>query len=350
MKKSCLIGLLICLLAVPAWGHPPIRVYVDGTPVVFSDQAPVIVEERTLVPMRRIFEAMDATVSWSEPTQTITAVRNSDTVKMVIGKKEVLRNDQVVYTMDVPAQIMQDRTMVPIRAVAKAFDANIQWDGVNYIIDITSPTQSALPSENSYHKEVFAEDGTLLLTVDYSYAPLKANTASAKRINDHFRQKVQDKGKEYTAQYTEIAQALYDAAKKADQPFSPCYAMGVYEVSAETADLASIVLRERSFTGEDEEVSVSSWLYSLHTGNTTTLADVVADSEQELQTLMQKGFDTLIDANPQGFFADAKKRLSAHPEYIHTYIEKNQIVCYINPGMIADTHAGVIAYAIAYSI
>lgn len=350
MKKSFLIGLLICLLAVPAWGHPPIRVFVDDAPVIFSDQAPVIVEDRTLVPMRRIFEAMDATVTWSEPTQTITAVRNTDTVTMVIGNKEVKRNGQVVYTMDVPAQIMQDRTMVPIRAVAKAFDADIRWDGDNYIIYIASPKQATPAStENAYHKEIFAEDKTLLLTVTYNYTPLRANTEAAKKINADIRTALTKKGEAMTAQYTEAAQTLYNTAKKNGSTFNPLYSMGSYTVSAETANFASIVLRERHFTGDTEQVSVSSWLYNMKNGNKSVLTDVVPDSETELQTLMQSGFYALIDANAKGFHADAKQTIAQHPEYIHFYLEKDKIIFYINPGVIAEPHAGVIAYAVPYS-
>ena len=128
MKKIILGSLLALCIAVPALAHPPITVYVDQQKVAFADQAPVIVDDRTLVPMRKIFEAMDADVTWDEPSQTITSTRGSDVVTMTIGQKQVYKNGKVVYTMDVPAQIMQDRTMVPIRAVALAFDANVAWD------------------------------------------------------------------------------------------------------------------------------------------------------------------------------------------------------------------------------
>lgn len=79
-------SLLALSIAVPALAHPPITVYVDQQEVVFADQAPVIVDDRTLVPMRKIFEAMDADVTWDEPSQTITSTRGSDVVTMTIGQ------------------------------------------------------------------------------------------------------------------------------------------------------------------------------------------------------------------------------------------------------------------------
>lgn len=53
MKKIILGSLLALSIAVPALAHPPITVYVDQQEVVFADQAPVIVDDRTLVPMRK---------------------------------------------------------------------------------------------------------------------------------------------------------------------------------------------------------------------------------------------------------------------------------------------------------
>ena len=61
MKKIILGSLLALSIAVPALAHPPITVYVDQQEVVFADQAPVIVDDRTLVPMRKIFEVSHGT-------------------------------------------------------------------------------------------------------------------------------------------------------------------------------------------------------------------------------------------------------------------------------------------------
>ena len=97
MKKIILGSLLALCIAVPALAHPPITVYVDQQKVAFADQAPVIVDDRTLVPMRKIFEAMDADVTWDEPSQTITSTRGSDVVTMTIGQKQVYKNGKVVY-------------------------------------------------------------------------------------------------------------------------------------------------------------------------------------------------------------------------------------------------------------
>ena len=63
--KKVFLGLLAALmLTVPAFAHPLITVYVDGEQLSF-DQPPIIQDDRTLVPMRKIFEALDAQVIWT---------------------------------------------------------------------------------------------------------------------------------------------------------------------------------------------------------------------------------------------------------------------------------------------
>lgn len=206
-EKIILGSLLALCIAVPALAHPPITVYVDQQKVAFADQAPVIVDDRTLVPMRKIFEAMDADVTWDEPSQTITSTRGSDVVTMTIGQKQVYKNGKVVYTMDVPAQIMQDRTMVPIRAVAVAFDANVAWDGINYVIDIT--TDGSAAASGNYSKQIHADDGTLLATVSLTYSPLTSNSTAANKINKNVYDQISQKASVITVQMETAAKAAY---------------------------------------------------------------------------------------------------------------------------------------------
>lgn len=91
------------------------------------DQPPIISEGRTLVPLRTIFEAMGASVDWNAETQTVTAVRGGDTVSLTIGSNVMYKNGTAV-SLDVPAQIVNSRTLVPARAVAEAFGAFVGWD------------------------------------------------------------------------------------------------------------------------------------------------------------------------------------------------------------------------------
>ncbi len=104
-----------------------IKVILNNEEVSF-DQPPIIQNDRTLVPLRAIFEAMGATVYWNGNTQTVISTLYGTTVQLTIGSNILYRNGEA-KTLDVPAQIINDYTMVPARAVAEAFGAYVDWDG-----------------------------------------------------------------------------------------------------------------------------------------------------------------------------------------------------------------------------
>ncbi len=110
---------------------PAIRVFVNNNEVVFPDQRPIIASDRTLVPVRGVFEKMGMTVSWDASTQKVVLHDSETTVTLRLGDKDLIvskngRSRTVV--MDVPAATVNDRTLVPVRVIAEALDANVGWD------------------------------------------------------------------------------------------------------------------------------------------------------------------------------------------------------------------------------
>lgn len=103
-----------------------IFVTVNHVPVWF-DQPPTIVNDRTLVPLRAIFEAMGAEVNWDPATRTVTAVRGEDKLSLVIDTNIINKNGKD-FEIDVPAMIIGDRTMVPARAIAESLGASVDWN------------------------------------------------------------------------------------------------------------------------------------------------------------------------------------------------------------------------------
>ena len=117
-------------------GDQNISVIINGNPVEF-DQPPVIQNDRTLVPLRAIFEALNAQVDWDADTQTVTAQRGDISIKLQIGSDQLYINGKAV-TLGVPAQIIGGRTMVPARAIAESFGADVAWDNETRTVTITS--------------------------------------------------------------------------------------------------------------------------------------------------------------------------------------------------------------------
>ena len=91
------------------------------------DQNCVIVKDRTLVPLRAIFEALGANVDWDDATSTVTAVKDGKKISLTIGDKTLIAGGEA-KTLDVPPQLIGSRTLVPVRAVSESLGANVNWD------------------------------------------------------------------------------------------------------------------------------------------------------------------------------------------------------------------------------
>jgi len=114
-----------------------IIIFIDGQLQTFP-KPPVEVNGRTLVPLRAIFEALGAKVEWDEATQTVTATKDNNTIKLTIGSKVAYKNGEKIF-LDVPAQLYNgDTTMVPIRFVSEALGAKVGWDAYSNSVIITN--------------------------------------------------------------------------------------------------------------------------------------------------------------------------------------------------------------------
>ena len=141
MKKILGIILAVMMLATVAFASN-ITVTLNGTAIDFADQPATIVDGRTLVPLRAIFEALGASVEWDQATKTVTSAMDDTTVKLTIGDNNLYKNDEAV-TLDVPAQIINSRTMVPARAIAEAYGVDVQWDSATRTVVLTKEEKKA---------------------------------------------------------------------------------------------------------------------------------------------------------------------------------------------------------------
>ena len=136
-----LIGLFFTGMAIQA--EQPIQVVLDGVVLTF-DTAPVNIDGRTMVPMRVIFEALGADIHWDGEAGTVTATRDDLMVVAVIGETIMVVNG-VATLMDVAPVIVNDRTLVPVRFISEAFGADVEWDQINRTVIIASAEYSEPP-------------------------------------------------------------------------------------------------------------------------------------------------------------------------------------------------------------
>jgi len=150
MKK--LISILLCALLLVGFGsltvmaNTPISVTLNSNPIAF-DVPPQMVDSRTMVPLRAIFEALNADIDWDGDTQTITATRESVVVVMQVDNP-VITVSGASITLDVPPLIINSRTLVPTRAVAESFGVDVQWNqNTQTVVLTTELVQGPTPVE-----------------------------------------------------------------------------------------------------------------------------------------------------------------------------------------------------------
>lgn len=122
----------------------PISIQLDGEKLVTGDVNPVLVEGRTYIPFRVLFEAMGAEVNYDDATRTVSATRDGIKIDFVVGKTDVTVTEgetkQVVKT-DAASFIQNGRTLVPVRFAAQALDCNVGWDSLNRTVVIIDNTK-----------------------------------------------------------------------------------------------------------------------------------------------------------------------------------------------------------------
>lgn len=122
-----------------------------------TEDSPQIIDGRTMVPVRAIFEGIGAEVTWDSNTKTIKGTRENDTVEMVINSDVININGEET-TMDASPKIIYGRTYAPARYVAESFGFEVEWDSVNKIVNITSDDIPATYMD--FEKEEITETAT----------------------------------------------------------------------------------------------------------------------------------------------------------------------------------------------
>jgi len=132
---------------------PVENIIVKGKHLGF-DTPPVIKSGRTLVPVRALVQAFGAEVKWNPVDQTVTITKGDQKIVLTLGETEVVVNDGTIQ-LDVPAQAMNGRTVVPLRFIAEQMGFEVDYEdgditieeGVVQTADVTEEAEDALEEE-----------------------------------------------------------------------------------------------------------------------------------------------------------------------------------------------------------
>ena len=152
MKRFFALSAAVLALCVPVFAENDVNVVVNGNAV---DMKGVILENRTMVPVRGVMEELGYTVDWDADTKTATLKNDVNTVKITAGESVFYLNDTAV-TPDVPQAIIEGRFMLPLRAVSEAVGAKVDWDGESKTAVITTgetKTEEPKPEKDDASKD-----------------------------------------------------------------------------------------------------------------------------------------------------------------------------------------------------
>ena len=176
MKTNKILCILLVLifsmnfLVVPVMAEEDIKVLLNDTALSF-DVRPQIINDRVMVPMRAIFEALDCEVRW-DPSILTASATSRDGIKVIftlwnstmrIVRGEVLDDRGNIIThgtterveLYAPPQIVDGRTLVPVRAISEAVDAEVNWDG--YIRSVIISQGTELDINDPEVQQLFAD-------------------------------------------------------------------------------------------------------------------------------------------------------------------------------------------------
>lgn len=192
MRKFLLHILLILLmvsLSVSAFAaedlpNQEIKIYVNDTKIQF-DVPPAFIQNRTMVPIRAVFEAMGAIVEWNNDTKTVTITRGT-IVQVQLDNRRALINGKPVM-MEVPATGLDGRILVPLRFIGEALEAEVEWVNSTKTAFVNDISEQKEDTGNIQNWGRFVTDGEWNYFIIQTNVLVRENTISKEqeKLSDH---------------------------------------------------------------------------------------------------------------------------------------------------------------------
>ncbi len=120
-----------------AFGADPVYVKLNGVSIAYEDAQPQIMNQRAMVPFRKTAETLGATIEWNKETETATMIKG-DRVVVHTMRTQIITVNGKAYTFDTPSAVIQDRTMMPVRMLSEALGNPVTWDNSTRTVNIVA--------------------------------------------------------------------------------------------------------------------------------------------------------------------------------------------------------------------
>ncbi len=341
------------LMASTGSDYPPVQLNLNGQ-YLYSDVDPVIVNGRTLVPLRVISEANQAEVEWDDNSRTVTVIGRNEAgedlkITIQIGsaaagiQKGALVQDQV---LDVPAQIINNRTMVPVRFICETLGLSVYWDGENRIIYLSRSSEDSIPIQVTA-KEVKYKNDWIDVNLQIPVISGLNNTAMQESLNNtlendalQFKNPLEKDAEEYYQQ----------AAGNEELHFWPYAAYTEFITVYDKNNLLSITVDYYDYTGGahgyTERVAYN---YDLVSGEEIKLNDLFMDS-YDFKTILDQEVQRQIKQDLEIYFGDDLSSYQGINEDQPYYIEDDGLIVYFGLYEIAPYAAGIREFKVPFTL
>lgn len=347
MKKNTLkrnvslaLGAALVFGTVPAYAADQVTVNLNGSQLEF-DVNPVIENSRTLVPFRKIFEALDCAVSYTKEdgAQIVTANRGNKWITLEIGKNEITVDGET-KTLDVAPKIVNGRTLVPLRAISEGLDCTVDWSAETKTVDIRKKEGQYAVSSAHISKNVTDEKGNILITMAFEYPVIenKDNNAFITAVNEQYKKDAETVISDMEAEFKDSAAAVLSYEGK---NYHPMVFTRSFEVGLNQDNLLSITELDYADTyGAHPNTMRTSKTFNLAENKELTLSEVLGKNAADTDSYVKEKFDAYVKETVgeliDYYESSSKEMLSA----VNFCLTEDALVLYYNPYDILPYAAG----------
>ncbi len=285
MKKILAFVMSIMMLpTVQAFAKTNVAIMIDGEMLYQKGQKAIIEDGTTMIPFRTLLEGLGAYVEWIPSTRSIIAAKDEIVLKMQIDSNKVVINGAEMIIESAPV-IMNDTTMIPLRAISNLLNAEVEWSDAEKTVYIKTyrPIRDHKSEEEYFIKEFKSDSGETLLKVVVEYPVFTGTSSGMAVLTRSFSMRAKAFADEAIGKFSEAALDKYDEAKLSGQVFEPMYILYQHDITYDEYGFISII--EQASTTDGEVVFFDSAIFDAKTGNFLPHSEYMHMEKEEAEIL-----------------------------------------------------------------
>ena len=347
MNKRLVIALTgLILMTNFAFAETEVKVVVDGNPVVYKDQAAVIENGRTLVPLRATFNALGAEVDWMAETSTVFANKRLKSISLKIDDTKMYVDGKET-TLEVPAKLINGRTMIPLRAVAEALDTKVGWDAESFTVNIESK-QGNVKVTDKIVSEIVKDEATgkELLEISYAYPQFEEKIELLANLNKEYSEAADSYIENGKVEALESAKEFLEFGAE----ILPFESKHYFDITYNKNNRLSILESTAIYLGGAHPNSIwEAKNYDIIIGQELELVDIFPDkTQEEINNEIIAKFEQVIENGEKLYNEEIMNAIKENIDNINFYLTEEGVECYFQQYEVAPYALGMPSIILEY--